>query len=63
MDFETNHRAGIARRNQRRAIESRDYKAMMVMFGILCYSGKRGRRLRFPHVFHRSLNVLGHTLG
>jgi hypothetical protein len=38
MDFEANHRASIARRNQRRAIENRDYKAMMIMFGILGYS-------------------------
>jgi hypothetical protein len=32
------YRADIARRNRRRNLESRDYKIMMAMFGILAYS-------------------------
>jgi hypothetical protein len=38
MDVQDNRRFEIARRNQRRALESRDYKLMMAMFGIVGYS-------------------------
>jgi hypothetical protein len=38
MEYENNQRASIARRNQLRALESRDYKLMITMFSIAAYS-------------------------
>jgi hypothetical protein len=39
MGFENDHRASIARRNQRRALEERDYKLTITMFSIVGYLG------------------------
>ncbi|WP_333676338.1 hypothetical protein [Dyella sp.] len=63
MDFGTNHRASIARRNQRRAIESRDYKAMMVMFGILGYSAVANLIMGVIRIIGGSQTVIEPILG
>lgn len=38
IDPDDSYRSEIARRNQRRALNERDYKLMIVAFGILAYS-------------------------
>lgn len=53
MDFENNRRASIALRNQRRALEERDYKLMIVMFsavGYLAFANLMGGVVSIMHI-------------
>lgn len=63
MDFENNRRADIVRRNQRRSLEAREYKLMMIMFGITGYSSVMNLFVGMVHLIGEDRTIVGAILG
>jgi uncharacterized membrane protein HdeD (DUF308 family) len=57
MDVQDNRRFEIARRNQRRALEAREYKLMMIMFGIVGYSAVTNLMVGVLNMFAANVSV------
>jgi hypothetical protein len=57
MDVQDNRRFEIARRNQRRALEVREYKLMMIMFGIVGYSAVMNLLVGVLNIFATNASV------